>query len=107
RYLIEQGYQNELKLAINAWHLKNTDTSTPPQQITAGQNRVNNYSDEDLLGEISSDNGKVRYPSFWAAEISKSEDEARRIPNEIRELFKAISTTLNPPKPTTDESGTI
>ncbi|MFZ2899045.1 MAG: AAA family ATPase [Saprospiraceae bacterium] len=107
QYLIGQGYQNELKTGVNNWHLTNTDESTPEQQIKAGQTRVNGLSDDDLLREISSDNGKVRYPTFWAIEISRIGDATRRIPQQIRELFEKISEKINPPKPEADETSTL
>lgn len=102
-YLINNGYQPELKAGINAWFLETTDVTTPQQQIAAGQDRVNSYNDQQLLSEISSDNGKVRYPAFWAREIIRHQDESKRIPTKIKELFVAVDTKINPVPPQATE----
>lgn len=106
-YLINEGYQNELKKGINSWYFSNTDETTPEQQITSGQNRVNSYDDSALLRDLASDNGKVRYPAFWALEITKMANSNRRIPSKIRELFENISNQLSSPNPIADEADTV
>jgi putative ATP-dependent endonuclease of the OLD family len=96
RYLIDEGYQTEIKKGVNAAYLDTTDVNTPQQQIIAGQSRVNAYSDQDLLNDISSDKGKVQYPTFWAKEIIQHPNELKRIPSRIRELFEAVDTQIFP-----------
>ncbi|MDM8546183.1 AAA family ATPase [Candidatus Venteria ishoeyi] len=91
-YLISESYQSQLKAGINAWYAVTTAPDTDQRQIDAGVTKINSYTDEKLLRDISSDNGKVRYPSFWAKEIIKLSDD-RAIPPKIRDLFNAISTT--------------
>jgi putative ATP-dependent endonuclease of OLD family len=93
-YLISESYQNELKTSINNYYLLGTSESTSEQQILAGQARVNGFNDTALLQDISSDNGKVRYPQHWASEIVKRTD-IKCIPPKIRELFEKISEKLN------------
>jgi len=96
-YLINEGYQNELKSGINASYLNTPDSTTPQQQIDAGQERVNAYDDRQLLSDLSSDKGKVRYPVFWAREISCQQDPSKRFPPKIKELFVKISEKLQLP----------
>jgi putative ATP-dependent endonuclease of OLD family len=100
-YLIECGYQNEIKKGINCYYLESCDESTPIQQIEAGQNRVNNLNDNQLITELKKDDSKVKYPIYWAKEIVKRND-AMKIPPKIRELFEKISEQMNL-KPISDE----
>ncbi len=67
------------------------------RQTDAGVSRINKLSDEQLKKDISSDNGKVRYPSYWAEEIVKLTDD-RCIPPKIRELFDAVNAVIHPDK---------
>ena len=94
-YLITEGYQTELKDGINDYYLSTTTNDTPLQQISAGQIRVNAYSDTELLNDIESDNGKVRYPRYWAQRMVGQTDAVRRIPTKISKLFEAINAKIN------------
>lgn len=93
-YLIDSGYQNEIKKGINDFFLINSDENTPPQQIEAGQAKVNNWTDDELEEALKKEGAKVKYPVFWAKEIIKRNDELC-IPPKIRELFDRISVVLN------------
>lgn len=104
QYLISEGYQTELKAGINACYLGETDDSTPHQQVVAGQARVNAYDDTSLLNDIASDNGKVRYPTYWASQMVNQGDEYRCIPRAIRDLFSSIEQAINPVQPLESES---
>lgn len=100
-YLIDSGYQDEIKKGINEFYLQSCDEITPSQQIEAGQNRVNNWTAEELKNELKKDDSKVKYPIFWANEIIKRED-ALCVPPKIKELFDKIAASLNL-KPNTNE----
>lgn len=94
KYIIDEGYQSELKKGINAYFLANIEPNTPFQQIVAGQTRVNNYTDQQLFDNVSSDNGKVRYPAYWAKEITNHAEPQRQIPSKIKQLFEAVNTKI-------------
>jgi len=98
-YLISESYQLQLKAGINAWYATTTTPNTDQRQIDAGAAKINRYTDEKLLNDIKSDDGKVRYPSYWAEEIINLCDE-RCIPPKIRELLEAIDETLHPTQAT-------
>lgn len=101
-YMVKDGgYQKEIKAGINAWCFETTPPETDRRQIENGQRRVNNYSDEDILKRIGSNDGKVRYPAYWAKEITKRTDE-KAIPPKIRELFDAVNNKLHPTSLTDD-----
>lgn len=92
-YLIEEGYQDELKAGIKNWYLTTISEDTHPKQIDAGQKHVSNYDDPKLLADIASDNGKVRYPVYWANEIILRSGN-KCIPLKVRQLFDAIENIL-------------
>lgn len=106
-YLISEGYHIELKSGINGWFATTTTENTDTRQIEAGQQKVNNFSDEQLLKDISSDDGKVRYPLYWAQEIINCEEENRRIPAKIKALFQEIDSILTKQTTVANETTTI
>ena len=105
-YLVTSGYQNELKSGVNSFLLNTCDENTHPQQIVAGQRRVNNWNDEKLLSELKKDDSKVKFPILWASEIIKREDESS-LPMKIRELFDMISEVLSLKTEDDEQSDTI
>jgi putative ATP-dependent endonuclease of OLD family len=94
KYLMSEGYQEQLKAGITNWCLSTIKPGTDQRQIDAGTRRITNMSDVDLLTRIEGRDGKVRYPTHWANEIIKL-DNVSCIPSKIRGLFSAIDGVLN------------
>lgn len=97
-YIVREGYQNDIKAGINAYCLISSSQDLDPRAIAAGQRRVNNMNDQDILKRLGNQ-GKTKYPFYWALEIIKRTD-GREIPPKIRELFDAVNEHLFPPQPT-------
>jgi putative ATP-dependent endonuclease of OLD family len=98
-YLVSAGYQSDLKAGIFRYHQGTYDSETDQRQKDAKESEIVQYNDEQLIRDLASQDGKVRYPAYWAAEIIKRSDNSA-IPPKIRELFDAVNATLFPSQST-------
>jgi putative ATP-dependent endonuclease of OLD family len=106
QYLLDSGYENEIKSGINKFFLSTCNETTPQQQIEAGQTRVNNWNIVRLMEELKKDDSKVKFPIYWSNEIIKREDNLC-IPPKIRELFDKLKEQLNLKIVENEQSSTI
>ncbi len=91
-YLVAQGYQEQLKNGIIEEYcsVENNQMAINPKR-----EEVNNYDDEKLRKSLKEN--KTKYASFYARKIANMEDNNRRFPNKVRELFEAIDRELTTP----------
>lgn len=92
QYLVDEGYQNEFKEAIKK--AKDEEESNP-QTTEATNQHIDQWTNEQILGELKKKGNKTRYAKYYANEIVNTSDENRQIPQKIKELFGAIDTILN------------
>jgi hypothetical protein len=89
-YLIQAGYQNELKAGINRY--KAETNTNQDAKLDFPQEHILSYDDMRLEKELRGN--KTRCPTYWATEITQILDPEKRIPVKIRQLFDAISAEL-------------
>jgi putative ATP-dependent endonuclease of OLD family len=110
KYLINQGYEIELKKGIAAFAMEIAIDRDERNLASIGR-RIMAYSvfqlEADLIEkEVTDttnnqkvqptiDKGKTKYPPFYAGEIIKAQDISRRFPTAILQLLKEISIQLN------------
>lgn len=96
-YLVDEGYENELKNAIVASYGPYENVQTK----LAKETEISGWSEEKLRQVLGVKRNKTRMAPHWVAAILALEDE-RAIPTAIRELFQRIDQQLsaNPPKTT-------
>ena len=104
-YLVDEGYSSEIKAGINNAFLATTPPNTDQRQILAGQSKINGLTTEQLKVELKKDDSKVRFPVYWAEEISKLEG-IRSIPLVIRQLFEQVEKIISPKLNVQPESST-
>jgi putative ATP-dependent endonuclease of OLD family len=89
-YLIDEGYQEQLKKGINAEYCL-VESDEPA--LHAHDEKVNNYTDQELKESLKKN--KTKFAAFYATEITNIEDQNRQIPKKIKELFQSIDRELN------------
>jgi isoleucyl-tRNA synthetase len=93
KYLVEQGYQNELRAACEEF--SNHYFSIEKKRIEFIEKF--NQDDTALLEFAGGKKFKVKIAPLWAEKISEINDKNRRFPPQIKALFDAISHKLNIP----------
>ncbi len=88
-YLVAEGYQNEIKNGI----LKSKEPYPDPRFESAQRTTIAGWNDNDLKNELKAN--KTFYATFYAEAIANIEDETRRFPPKIKQLFEAIENKLN------------
>lgn len=89
KYLVAEGYQNEIKQAI----LNSKKPFVNHFYENAQIQFVNNWTDAQILEELEKE--KKFYATFYAETIANIPDENRRFPPKIKQLFEAIKEKLN------------
>ncbi len=91
-YLIDEGYQSELKEAIKK---AKAEEEVNSQTIEATNGHINQWTDVQILNELKKKGNKTRYAGYYAREIISTSDENQQIPAKIKDLFEAIDSILN------------
>ena len=87
KQLISDGFQKEIKNAIKRIELPNF---TIPKLLKAEDEKIEKYTDNQLLKIISNKKHKTQYSPVIAEEIVK----AGKIPPKISDLFKIIGNLI-------------
>jgi len=87
--IVGLGYQQEIKKGINDWYLDHNSIGIDIRQIEAGQKKVNNLTDSELISRLQEDDSKVRFPSYWANEIVKRQG-LDSVPEPLIRIFNQI-----------------
>jgi putative ATP-dependent endonuclease of OLD family len=112
KYLIDAGYEYELKQGRIAF-VENTTENKHPDNIANITREINAYDifqlEADLIGkkvinnttipptpvEPKIEKGKTKFPNYYAQKIVETQDVNRRFPPAILQLLKAIAQNLN------------
>jgi putative ATP-dependent endonuclease of OLD family len=90
RYLIDEGYQIELKQAVIEFL---EPTFANDRHREAKVREVNRWSDEDLYNYLKA--WKTKLSPYWSQAIASRTDE-RRLPRAVRDLLDHIDGVLEP-----------
>ncbi len=97
QYLVDEGYQNELKQAV----LESQEpTFANAQHREAKEQEITGWKDEDLLRHLQA--WKTKLSPRWAKVIA-SRTDVRRLPSAVKELLDRIDGVLNPVQEVKDE----
>jgi len=88
-YLVDEGYQEQLKKGINAEYGL---VESNERAIQAHDKEVNNYTDDQLKKFLKEN--KTKFAAFYAIEITNIEDQNRQIPEKCKKLFQSIDREL-------------
>ena len=97
QYLVNEGYQAELKQAVLEYH---EPTFANAQHREAKEHKITGWTDEVLLRYMEA--WKTKLSPHWAKAIASRAD-VRRLPSAVKELLDRIDAVLNPVPEVKDE----